>query len=557
MFKILYIGLICWLTLPGAVAQQALPDSLQKMINRAPNDSLLTEAYLTAGEYYYQQYNASGYSKAADYFEKGRQIAVRSGDSTLIGFAHLALGQVYDAIGDESLPKALEYYKLFANVMANCKDTPIILRSHFNIAHTYMRMKMAAPCLAAIKRMTDIAGAYNRIMNNNLTHVSAAFLCTQIQRFDLSRYYFDKIDTTHHKIKNASLGYLNWYLLTRFYLLGAEKKYAQAFAAGNDALRISVNRSDSMTIFGFLAKLAVQAGEHKMAYDFKIQELNLYKEITKDNSFATANTILLKSELALKEENRQLLIKQQQTQRRYNFWLVIGVIFLSVALAIIIWLYEARRKKNKQLKIQVEENRLLLQELHHRVKNNLQIVNSFLLLEENKPNGGGKIFIKEMQSKIHAMALLHQKLLGAEHFDEILLQPYFEQLANSILASHTLEEQEISCSIDAGDAMLKQDKLISLALITTELLLNSIKYVAAQQSCHIHIGILQQPSAIAFTYTDNGQGLPNSFSFDKVSSTGLLLVKQLCKQLKAEIAVLQQTGKNGFAITIPTTKAVS
>jgi two-component system, sensor histidine kinase PdtaS len=537
-----------------SMAQQLLPDSLQRKIQTAPDTTSKIYALLDAGDFYYQQYNADGYSKAAGYYEKARLVANTTADSNLIGITYHSLGQVYDAVGDESLPKALEYYKIFNRTSFLSKDTPVILRSFINVSHTLMRLNRQQECIASLEKLTSLAKQYNKIKNLNRVYVVAAYITTRINRYDLSRTYFDKIDVKNDTITNGSLSYKNWYQLTKVYLLGAEKKYSEALAAGEEALQVCNNQSDSMAIFNYLVNFAASAGQYKTAFEYKQKEMQLYGNITRNNSLTAVNNTLLKSELKLKEENGTLLIKQQSIQKRINLWLTLGLVGMGLALAGTFLLATARRKQSKELIKQVNENKLLLQEVHHRVKNNLQIVNSFLLLEENKENGGNKTFIRELQTKIQAIALLHQKLHTNQQYGDVELQPYFEQLTSSIIASHTTNGEVINYTVNSNGLHLNQDKVISLALITTELLLNSIKYVAHKQPCTISITITANGNDVIYQYTDNGTGLPVALNFDKLTTTGLLLVKQLTKQLGGTVQYAKEENKSGFKIIIPSGK---
>jgi two-component sensor histidine kinase len=533
------------------LAQQPLPDSLQHRIDTAKTANTKLDALIEAGDYYYQQYNTAGYSKAAACYEKAREIANASKDSILIGIAYHSLAQVYDAVGDDKLPRALEYYKLFNRTSFLMKDTPIILRSYINIAHTQMRLKQEPACIATVEQLIALAVKYNRLKNLNRSYVVAAFTLTSLHRFDLGRKYFDKIDVVHDTITNGALSYNNMYHLSRLNLLRAEKKYGEGLNAGEEALKVCTNPSDSMTILGTMADLACNSGLYKAAYDYKKKENDLYGNITRGNSFNEVNNSLLKSELKLKEENDILVQSKQATQQKINNWLTAGLILMSLAIAGILWLAVTRRKKNRELAKQVAENKLLLQEVNHRVKNNLQIVNSFLLLEENKENGGGKIFLRELQSKIQAMALLHQKLHSNEHSDEVPLQPYFEQLFDKIVSAHVTHNEKIDWQVDTAGLYMRQDKVMSLALITTELLLNTIKYVAPVQACTVSLAMYEKGGKMLYEYKDNGKGLPETIHFDKATTTGLMLVKQLGKQLGAGISIIKEENANGFSIQIP------
>jgi two-component system, sensor histidine kinase PdtaS len=316
-------------------------------------------------------------------------------------------------------------------------------------------------------------------------------------------------------------------------------------------LKATNNQSDSMQVYEIMAEVATKGNLYKEAYQCKFKENDLYHAITSAGSITNVNNQLLKSELQLKEENNALIKSKAAAQNKITKGLTIGLGLMGIALLGIFWFANKRRQQNKLLEQQVQENKVLLQEVHHRVKNNLQIVSSFMLLQQLKTNVDATELIKQLQSKIQALALIHQKLHQENSYNKIQLQPYFEQLVSETLAIHTDGVHEVNYTVAAGNCSLNLDTLTPLALITNELLLNSIKHVAAQQSCTIHIKAQQSVDKILFEYYDNGPGLPASFNLDTATTTGLRLVKRLTKQMKGTVQLQVKNNMTSFLFTIP------
>ncbi len=548
--QIIVLLLIIFFTLHGN-AQPSLPDSLQKAIDTAKTKTSLAYAYREAGQFYYSFYNMEGYNKAAILFEKGRAAASQTGDSLLIAIAYLSLAQVYDAIGEDKLPKALEYYSIHQQAAIKENDTAVIIRTFINIASVQSRLGEKEAAKNSLNKLTLLAEKYNQIKILNKSYVFAAYISSQLNDVNLCRGYFNKINTSNDTITNGSLAYRKFYFLTKFYLLGKENKFNDAIAAGEDALKEVNNISDSTHIYGLIGTYASNAGNYKKAYYYREGEMILYSRMISAKSFSDASNTLLQSELRLKEENAKLFLQKEQTQKRLNRWLIAGLLVISAGLFYIFYLATQRRNKNTALSKQVEENKLLLQEVHHRVKNNLQIVSSFMLLQQMKKNVDSDELIKQLQSKIQALALIHQQLHQQNSFATIELQPYFEQLVTDTLAIHTDVNTQVKYSINAYNTSLNLDTLTPLALITTELLLNSIKYVAANQACTITIKAVQNNDNILFTYADNGPGLPTEIDFETATSTGLRLVKRLAKQIKATATIDKNSVGLSFLLEIP------
>jgi two-component sensor histidine kinase len=534
-----------------AVAQQPLPDSLQKAIDTTKSKAGLVNAYRVAGEFYYGWYNTEGYNKAAALFEKARVIANETHDSLLIGRAYLSLAQVYDAFGEDKLPKALEYYTIHHHTALKQNDTPIILRTYINMASVLGRMNMVDTCKKSLKQLTLLAQKYNHIKNLNRSYTFASYLSSQLNDLGLCRNYFNKINTAKDTITNGSLPYRKFYFLTQFYLLGKENKFNEALAAGEAALKEVNNISDSSQIYNLLGTYARNTGNYKKAAFYREGEMFLYRRMVNAKSFGDASNTLLQSELKLKEENATLLAQKAQTQRSLNNWLIAGLLVISAGLLYIFYLATQRRKQNAALTKQVAENKLLLQEVHHRVKNNLQLISSFTVLHEMKKETGKAEMIKDLKSKIQALALLHQKLHQQNSYDKLELQPYFEQLVSATLSIHSDTHGEIKYNIDMGNSFLDLDTLTQLALITNELMMNSIKYVASKQTCQIDIKAKVENAKLIFTYTDNGTGLPANINFGAATTTGLRMIKKLAEQIRATTVINSSSNCLSYVFEIP------
>jgi two-component sensor histidine kinase len=551
MNKILMLMFFLGLINIDSFSQRPLPDSLITSIGKAKNATDKIDAFINAGDFYYQYFDALGYSKAADFYEKARAVAEETKDSVLIGEAYHSLAQVYDAVGEDKLPKALEYYTIFKSTSLKGTDTPRILRSIINIASTQKRLNLINDCKKSLLELTTLATIYGKQKNINRSNIFAAFTSSLIEDAANCSIYFSKLNLNNDTLKNTSLSYAKMYHLTKLYLLGNENKFTEGLIAGEEGLKASTNISDSMEIYFIMGGLAKKAGNFEKALYFKQAEFDCYSKVTIKQGLSSVNNSLLKSEINLKEENADLLIQKQQAQSKLTKWLTVGLLLMGLAMMGILWLSSYNRKQNKKLVAQVAENDLLLKEVHHRVKNNLQIISSFMLLQQLKKNIDKEELIKQLQSKIQTLALIHQKLQKQSTYGSVELQPYFIQLFRETVFTFGENQNSISYDIEMGNTILNLDTLTPLALIVNELLLNSIKYVAPLKSCFISINSKELHNVLYVTYTDNGNGLPNNVNFETTSSTGLRLVKALTKQIKGTVKAEKIEGKMMFNFEIP------
>jgi PAS domain S-box-containing protein len=197
----------------------------------------------------------------------------------------------------------------------------------------------------------------------------------------------------------------------------------------------------------------------------------------------------------------------------------------------------------------LREKEILLREIHHRVKNNMQIISSLLSLQSIKifDSRDLKLF-QASQNRVHSMSLIHEQLYESENLAEINFQAYIEELVTYISDMYLSEEDDIQFEIQAGTAYLGVDRAIPCALIVNELLSNAVKYAFPSRPARGRVEIfMEHKEHYTLTIRDNGIGLPPGFDPVKPSGLGYQLIIALTDQLQGELRV--ESG-SGSVITI-------
>lgn len=192
------------------------------------------------------------------------------------------------------------------------------------------------------------------------------------------------------------------------------------------------------------------------------------------------------------------------------------------------------KKAMSKLVDSLEEKEILLKEIHHRVKNNLQIISSLLNLQSLKSqNAFATDIFRESQSRIKSMALIHEKLYQSGDLSKIDFSEYVNNLCRELLNSYKINVGLISVIVDIKNVYLDIDTAIPCGLIINELISNVLKYAFKEgQKGQIIIQFLtDNTDEKLLVVSDNGAGLSNNFDLDKVSSLGIQLVKNLTRQL--------------------------
>ncbi|MBQ4915553.1 tetratricopeptide repeat protein [Maribacter sp. MMG018] len=224
----------------------------------------------------------------------------------------------------------------------------------------------------------------------------------------------------------------------------------------------------------------------------------------------------------------------------------ISLIFTLLGFAGLVYAYLKSIKNQRLIAEQKHfiENSLiekdsLLKEIHHRVKNNLQMVSSLLSLQtKNTRSKAAIVALEEGKSRVKAMALIHQKLYQNDDLSVIEMQGYIESLINSVQSVYKKGGHNINITIDAEGVELDIDRAIPFGLILNELVSNSFKYAFPhdEENGKIYIHLRKTAGQEGFfEYTDNGVGLPEDTEERANSSMGIRLMNRLANQLQTTL----------------------
>ncbi len=187
---------------------------------------------------------------------------------------------------------------------------------------------------------------------------------------------------------------------------------------------------------------------------------------------------------------------------------------------------------------------LLLKEIHHRVKNNLQIISSLLSLQSRKFNDIETIeAFRESQNRAKSMAIAHEKLYQSKNLENIDIGAYVDTLTMHLLNSYGFKPCYIKININIKNITLKIDTAIPLGLIINELVSNALKHAFKDKAGEVQIDIYQDPGdTYKLVVRDNGIGFPEGFDFRNTNSLGMQLVVSLVEQIEGKIELKKDNG---------------
>ncbi|WP_339794283.1 tetratricopeptide repeat protein [uncultured Imperialibacter sp.] len=502
---------------------ESINDSLEagKVLNRIAN----SQNYLG-----YHDDAILHYTRAMDIFES---IGYQRGVAVVL--SNMAI--IYGEEGDSR--KSIKNYLRTIAIYEGLDNEPNLPSAYNNIGNDYTELKMPDSALYYFNKSLALSKTRGDLRSMAFSYFHLNSLYNSIDMPEKGAYYGNKSLELAEKINNHQLRINLSHSLSESYEKLGDYKQALRYHKQYQQLEDSVyNIENSQVIHDMQAKYETEKKE---------------------------------KELVLKQadiDRQQVLLTQEARLRS----VLIGGMIIVLLLAGLIYRGErAKTKAYDQLSIQNQEietkNKLiesalaekesLLKEIHHRVKNNLQVISSILNMQSRSTASPEMLTaIQEGQSRVKAMALIHQKLYQTEKLSEIDFKEYAEELTDhlsSIFESSTGES--IVKTVTSPDIKLDIDMAIPLGLILNELISNAYKYAfEGKTGGAISVELKRVgEDQLQLEVADNGKGLPADFNLEKAKSLGLKLVNILTRQLNGQLTV-QSTGGARFSIVIQNMK---
>ena len=518
--------------------------TIAKRKNTKSNKIILASAYRYIGYIY----KPSDPMFAKKYYEKSLVISKEIKDKIAESYALSAIGNYYEGmrIDSNTYKKALTYYLQSLEIREKIGSPDELAASLNETSRIYNWLGQFDKASKMKFRGLEIAEKYNDVENiiylcNSIGNDYVFYikdykkaLFYELKAYNLCLKRIGSADKLHDISKMIAMSYSK---------LGDHvnaDKYYQLCMKYGDSARININKYD----------YNLSSIKHNLE-----QQLEKQKLLVKDAEIAKQKS----------EAKRQSIIK--------NTFLV-GLIFLIILVIYILKSYREKQKINQELdlknqkihsvyalveqqKQKVEKNNttltkllndkeILFKEVHHRVKNNLQIISSLLNLQSNTI-ADEKIVevLKQSQSRINTMAILHNKLYQTEDFTNVPIDAYIHQMTASISESFSTNTSQIHFKIDADPTVeLNIDVAIPFGLILNELTTNAFKHAfKGKEKGLIEIVLTKiETDRYTFLFRDNGNGLPDDYRENAANSLGLELIEMLVQQLNGTLTIRNDGG---------------
>ena len=551
-------------------------------------------------------YSRGDYSRCIQYYQRSLSIEKRQNRTDAISQSLTNIGIAYKNLGmfDLALKNLLAALRYFEKIpaspdLATCYNTIGLVQMELN--ETDKALYYFFQALSIRQKLN-----YKRGIAGSLTNIGEAYM--KKGEYNLSLDFLDRSVNLKRKQGDKALLASSLDLQGRVYFLKgdftkSDSLYRDALALATEAdapkekattlnnlgelyaawkkydqaiLRLDEGREIADTIgakalllknYEITIKAFREKGDAGKALFFSDKYIALKNEILNEQKNRSITELQIKYETEKKEQEISLMHEKEKGQaavlaqkNTLIYSLAGGAVLLIILVLVSLKAYRTGLKANKQNQViiaqkqmLIEQKQNLMKELHHRVKNNLQVLSSLLGLQQQRlGDPSTKEAIKAVDRRLNAMLLIHQDLYGESAGSEVNMRDYIRKLADNLLYSFGYSSENFRLNLSADDLMLDADKALNIGFVCNEMISNACKH-AFSKTAHPELNIFfrREKDSLHFTFADNGSGIADKDALEKTNSFGFRLIQMFIKDLQGTISI--SSGENGssFEFTVP------
>ena len=485
-------------------------------------------------------YYSGQMEKAIDNYLEAEKSYLEIDDQRNLGVLYNNLGLIYKNTKKYDLAK--DFYLKSLTIKRERGDVNGIMNTLTNLStiyqflENYEQAKVASDEVLGIAKEQNNSGAYLA----ELINLGKIYIATDDQSRALSLYEeaAGMLDEDSPFIFKTEV----FHQLSNFYVdqkeLVKAKKYLDLVEnlVAEDQLDVQMNH------YLTFSRYHKATGQNSNAYT-TLQKAFDIRESIFDNEVLEKTTELEQlyekekreaeiARLNAEQDLNTLTIEKSQQERN----VLIAISILVVMLAVLFFVLFRQKRKS------LLEREILLKEIHHRVKNNLQIISSLLNLQAGSLDDEVAIdAVKEGQNRVKSMALIHENLYKNDNLSGIEVDDYIKNLTDTLYHSFGVDTERIKTELSIEKLKLDIDTLIPLGLILNELVSNSLKYAFPNGEGILSLTLHKNSDALELQLKDNGPGLDEE-KLESGNSYGWKMVKSLSRKLKADVLINNEEG---------------
>ncbi|MCX6209451.1 MAG: tetratricopeptide repeat protein [Bacteroidetes bacterium] len=439
-------------------------------------------------EFGYTNLNKNKLDSSLHYLLLAIDIRKELKDSSNLVESYNKAAQVYRRMNNYE--NAIEFYKRCINILGALKDDYGLSVVYRNIGTAYRNEKKIDSAFLSFTKAYPLAINFDDTYNVYLIKLNTALCFNDKQEYQKALEIFKSLNDS---IYNEGSDFPLFILGKGEAYLGI-KNYSDAINYLQQAASLTYKPS-KIEYAGIINKLLSKYYEETDNYKLAFAHFKKYKALY-DSQYVESNTKNVdalaakyktkekEQEIALLNKESQLKDLQIKEKKRTILLNTLGLILVTIVAGGILYLYRSKQKINKQLEeknniisVSLKEKEVLLKEIHHRVKNNLQVISSLLNLQsKNISDEKALQALNEGKNRVRSMALIHQNLYRDDNLMGVDVQQYIEKLIESLFTSYNIQINKIALQTNIDKIELDVDTVIPLGLILNELISNALKY---------------------------------------------------------------------------------
>ncbi len=504
---------------------------------------------INLGATYYYRHDVG---KALEPYLEAMEICRRHGFDAKRSMLLNNLGIFYRML--ERYDDALEIYEDALSFRSSNKDTMGMANVMFNMATTYRNLDRHDDALVNLEQARLFFTALNSEPDVMLCDLPLGNTLIELGRMDEALPILTNLDQQKDLPFEPNHQALLQLSLARLYLHFGRYLDAQKHL---DKIKASLFPSDfidhQITWYDLSASAAegsgnsIGANRHLRSIIAKSREKDSLQSMSLRKEMETKYLSQEKDhEIDLLEDREKITQLQLKTIKQRNIGLVAGVLILLLTAFLLARINKKIKSQHKLIVAADQEKGLLLREIHHRVKNNLQVVSSLLSLQSKYLSDQNAVeALKVSKNRVHSMALIHRDLYQHDHLGGVNTRVYFDKMLNNLLLSYQIQQELIALQTDIEDIWLDVDTMIPLGLVVNELISNALKH-AFSEGKHglIHFHLSEHNDILSVIVKDNGRGMEAE---KEERNFGRSLIQAFAKKLDAQVYT---ENAQGYSVTL-------
>ena len=485
-------------------------------------------------------------------FEKSNEILAntlaiytRLQDSVGIALASNSIGLNYKNL--KKPEQAIPYYDTSIEIFKKHNNRPRLAKAYNNMANIYQMMEKWSLSLANHTSSITIKQALGDTLGIAVSYINMSVIYKRTKQFNLAILYgersislLDKLSTEANTSRKGAFG-----LMSELYEIIGNQRKALMYARRERDLAQQLRIEEEATLIDLFEK-------------------------KQDVKFYTISDSLVKSKKELQTKFNAAKTENASLTREKSYVISTSLIIVAILLSGLAIMYYWRYKSTKVIKEELEitneelyatrigkeEKEVLLQEIHHRVKNNMQIISSLIRLQSNQiEDKKTQDLFKETQLRINSMALVHEQLYRTKNFETLELSGYLSALIEHLISSYQ-GNKNILNKVDVSFSKASIDSIIPIGLIVNEIVSNSLKHAFNdRETGMITVQFTENDSEDGYLLelSDDGIGDPenkNGTIDEDTDTLGMELIQSLTEQLDGTLKLEKSQGYQ-YVISLP------